>query len=274
MELRRNIDSVLLVSFGLLTSFGTFAAPKITISTVSKKEFEQKYQSRFIPTEITAIVLRQGTDANWQQLQNGGPKINYQYKELGEIEKLLKGRVQFISLQSGMDSSEASRVVQITPTHPINQKYQTIKFASESLDQPLQANNLGLLYFSVYYPQYQVVSFDGKDASALAYDLRTGESADEIGSPEDFVDSPSGQWRISGAYNGQECHNYFLAQRTGVLENIPRYQKVHEFNWEQTWCVFNQVFWLNDHTFYIKAEIPNDESAQAKYKYNRVSIRN
>ena len=225
-------------------------ASKIQVRSITQLEFNQNYEQRYHEPEAKEIiakeVLVEGMVDGLYQTQTSVAKR--QVKDFASIKTMLQGRVYFSGEQDiiqirPMDSSK--KAIDISPTE---------------------------MWFKANFPEYQIIVYEGGHMSEGAFDLRTGDDTEVIGSPYDFLHSPSGKWRMSGAYNGQECHDYFLAKRGEDFLGAPTYHPVHRFEMDQ-FCLFSRAYWLNDSEFFVEELDPqNSGESLSIYRYSKVTM--
>lgn len=248
---RRKIQ---LLSLFVLAVFNTAYASSelhIQVTSITSAEFERHYSQRYIEPESTVITTQELTST-----EDGSPK-KHQTKSLTEIKEMLQGRVVFNTpSDSDLDSNDLG-IMQIRPADSSKGNIDL------SQDPP---------WFVAYFPEYETIVYEGGHMYEGAYDLRTGDDENIVGSPYHFRHSPSGQWRISGRYNGQECNDYFLAKRSGEFLGISTYQPIHRFETEQ-FCSFNRAYWLDDASFYVEeSDYQSSDESKLKYKYSKMTI--
>ena len=129
-------------------------------------------------------------------------------------------------------------------------------------------DDLGLI---AYYPSEEVLLFEEGHGGEFTISLKTGESLETVGNPEQIVASPTKKFRLNGWYSGQECSHYFFQKKSG-----DHYLYLVDFGWGsekygESICYFNKFCWLNDGEF-LYAFIDHS-SGKAKESYYRGQIK-
>ena len=174
----------------------------------------------------------------------------YKITDFNKAKKILKGVVVFGPPKglSSQWSTEREKMVNSIKT----QNGRVVK---------IDKNNPA--WFLAYYPDLDFLEVDKEYAAVYGYNLKTGENEGEIGFPPDYADSPNGQYRINGLYNGQECTNPFLmSKKKSVFKRALSFDSA---------CYLKQKFWASNTEFYFSTEVPNEKS-EPILKYFKVSV--
>ena len=92
------------------------------------------------------------------------------------------------------------------------------------------------------------------------YDLNLGQDPDVIGHAANFFDAPNRQYRITGAYNGQECYDYKLLHHIGDTPwNI-----IYSIDMDDA-CHFSHQFWTDTSHFYYSVMQPQGNETVMRY---------
>lgn len=146
-----------------------------------------------------------------------------------EIEKLLSSRLKWKDVE----------YVGWTINEIILGNGQRLKINQKSNDYELVA----------YYPEEEILLFEGGHTSDFAISIKTGESLETVGNPEYIRESPNKKFRLNGWFPGQECSSYFFQEKTGDT-----YTYLIDFGWGsdkngENVCYYNKFYWINDGKF-------------------------
>ena len=132
------------------------------------------------------------------------------------------------------------------------------------------------LGFIAYYPEIDVILFEGGHTSDVAYSLRTGEGREIVGNPDTYYVSDNKEFRISGYFPGQECYTYYVQQK-----DDESYRNLFEINSylfpNSDICYIREGFWLLDNEFYYQMVNSMDFNKVNYFKitiepYKRMSV--
>lgn len=130
------------------------------------------------------------------------------------------------------------------------------------------------LYFVAYYPEEEILFFEGGHTSDVSYSLITGEGTDEVGNP-DYIDySTTKKYRLNGSFGGQECSDYFIQEKIGN-----QYKKIIELNSEFEdktgimLCNIRESYWQSDTILNIATDTPDDEGTHEIKLYYQIIIK-
>jgi hypothetical protein len=109
--------------------------------------------------------------------------------------------------------------------------------------------------FVAYYPEEEVLFFEGGHSSDVSFSLKTGETTQTVGSPQYVITSPNGKFRLNAWFPGQECYDYFFQEITATGFNY-----LTNFGWGSEFgenvCTFDYFGWISD-TEFIYGEFYN-----------------
>ncbi|MFT6923956.1 MAG: hypothetical protein ACJA1C_002976 [Crocinitomicaceae bacterium] len=114
----------------------------------------------------------------------------------------------------------------------------SIKINNESMDYNVVA----------YYPNEEVLLFEGGHSMDFSISLKTGEVVETVGNPEYIINSPNNKLRITGYYGGQECSSYFFQEVNGNnLGYLVGFDSGSVY--EDGVCNFKSFIWIDDERF-------------------------
>ena len=215
-----------IVMVGLIYNAQTYAdvgTPHVTLKHISKTQFvtaEKKAPRQKPPEAIT---------------------------DINKVRELLKGLVVFGKSENTTNIDNTARLIQ-----QVTAKNGTILYAQESMG--------GQVWFKAYYPSVRYLSVDTDYEADNGYDLNLGQDPDVIGHAANFFDAPNRQYRITGAYNGQECYDYKLLHHIGDTPwNI-----IYSIDMDDA-CHFSHQFWTDNSHFYYSVMQPQGNKTVMRY---------
>jgi len=173
----------------------------------------------------------------------------YKITDIKKAKKMLVGMVEF----------GVPKKMEDTPSEPEKMILKVSTKAGKLLDK---GTNNNPIWFLAYYPNENYLSVEREYEADYGFDLNYANK--EMGSPENSYDSPTGQYRITGAYNGEECYGYKLMIK---VDN----QFKTFFNFDDRACYFTDKFWKDDNNFYFSMKI--EEENGIKWKYYHINIK-
>jgi hypothetical protein len=120
--------------------------------------------------------------------------------------------------------------------------------------------------FVAYFPTEDVILFEGGHTIDVSYNLTSGKVTEDAGNPEYIVTSPNLQYRLNGAFDGQQCISYFIEKRIdGQFQKVIDLSEVFEKN-QQRLCTISEEFWTDDTTLLMKEYFPNSDVIPIFYR--------
>jgi hypothetical protein len=235
-------------------------------------------------------------DGNWVKIiYNNFPFIvsksesEYGYEQegyifSGYIEKLLKASIDTKELDSiefkkYFVKPNPSNLIKITSIEETEKllasriKWKDIEYLGYTIDaitleneQVLRINQKSNDYgFVAYFPQEEVILYEGGHTSDYSISIKTGESLETVGNPEYIVESPNKKIRLNGWFPGQECKSYFFQEKIG-----DDYTYLVNFGWGsdeygENVCYFNKFCWISDNEFIYSYTEYSDRVEKEKY---------
>lgn len=205
------------------------------------------------------------------------------------IEQLFKARIDIEELDSIQFSrqyidSKPPKPIKISSVEETEKqlvsrvKWADVEYLGYVIDQIILDNgqilrmnqNSNEYGFTAYYPEEEVILFEGGHTSDFSISIKTGESLVTVGNPEYIVDSPNKKTRLNGWFPGQECSSYFFQEKKG-----DQYTYLVDFGWGsdsfgENVCYFNQFCWLTDAEFLYSYWDYNGGDGKVKYFKGRI----
>lgn len=126
-------------------------------------------------------------------------------------------------------------------------------------------------FFIAYYPEEDILLCEGGHSTDISFNLKTGKETEETGNPDLINSSPNEIFRINGSYDGQECLGYFIQKKiNGEFVKIIDLEKEFKKKTSIMLCNIRNVFWIDDHTFYLEKYEFDYETG--KYKFFKIKI--
>lgn len=191
-----------------------------------------------------SIETIQISDDEYRSFQKIDHTTNRQkITDLNTVKKLLKDKVEWRTLVG-------------YGTVPVSIKISN----GQKLNLNLQNFDMG---FVAYYPEEEILLFEGGHTSDYSISVRTGETTLTVGNPEYLIVSPNHKIRLNGYFPGQECSDYFFQEYTNG-----KWDYKGAYGWGHTYgsdiCYFKEFHWISDDEFiyqeidYLDSEKPKD----------------
>ena len=172
----------------------------------------------------------------------------YKITDIKKAKKMLVGVVEF----------GVPKKMEDTPSEPEKMILKVSTKTGKLLDKGTSNNPI---WFLAYYPNENYLSVEREYETDYGFDLNNANK--EMGNPENTYDSPTGLYRITGAYNGEECYGYKL-----MIKVDNQFKTL--FNFDDRACYFTDKFWKDDNNFYFSIKIEEEKGNSWKYYHIKI----
>jgi hypothetical protein len=223
----------------------------IALSLIFNLATPQLHAKSIVSTNVSLKGITESTYLEARNRRHHETKLEV-VTDLNVAKKLLKGVVWF-----GQPND--------IPAYPVNDESKVIRQIKMKNGAVILGNKDKYMEFLAYYPTEHYLAVEREYPAAFGYDLISGLDESKVGVPDDFADSPSGIYRVSGAYNGEECHGYILRRK-----NDKKARVIYAFSIDVA-CRFSERFWTDNRHFYFSTEF-NLENGAIKHSFYKLTV--
>lgn len=127
-------------------------------------------------------------------------------------------------------------------------------------------------FLVAYYPELDILLFEGGHASDISVNVKTGEVTETTGNPINMVESTTGLYRLNGIDHGQGCLSYFFQKREGGRYSY--YSNMYDaYEDRPRICEIRSFYWLTDTSFIYRYNdyIDNPEIPKGYYFFGKLN---